>query len=737
MVDLKGILRAQGKAIPAHPALQSGEPITTYIQGANQGRDREPKIAQREAPRHLQAYGGQQDAIDWVMDCVRLYADTASGADWYFERAGKRLFLERTDETPDDAELVPDSLKLLFEEPNPYMPFSELVELLITDLLLIGNGYWLKWRSNEEGRPLAVYRLAPAYVKAVPSAFGIKRYEYQPPGAKEPLRIEPEEIIHFKLPNPHSYHYGIGLIQGGARALDLELALTDAQANYYENKADPSMIVQSERRVPRDVFNKLRAQLRARAQGTNRAGDLLVLEAGLTAKTLSPSARDALYAEITKLSRDRIFTMFRTSPMLFGLTDEAAGGNKITDARREFDNYVMRPFLKKLAERITLGLARAWGVNFVYDHRYVMPPEDLVKLASDFAALPGIKPKEVRQFLRSLGIEETTGDTEVDEMILNLPGEELDEDGQGGFPDRSLAGEPGRPPKGSNTRAFPKGGGALPVGSAARRGKKAMSVDDAIERVRELESKAVVQFEEPERTSVGRLSAEQAPSDPSASSRTASINAAQSFIELGLGDAARDLERDLISELDQKALKTSDLVSRVRRSRAWARFQARVEEVLAEGARRAANAGVINAGVRPDDDLDYDAIVKTVIHRPDGIRGIVRTLKDRVARRVRDARAADGERPDFNAAISDTVREWMGGSLTTVADTEATHAYNEATLTAAEAAGVTEVYVTDGEDHDEPCKEAHGSVWDIETARENRLEHPRCRRAFLPLPATA
>ena len=32
-------------------------------------------------------------------------------------------------------------------------------------------------------------------------------------------------MIHFKLPNPHSPYYGLGIVQGGGRPLDLELAL--------------------------------------------------------------------------------------------------------------------------------------------------------------------------------------------------------------------------------------------------------------------------------------------------------------------------------------------------------------------------------------------------------------------------------------------------------------------------------------------------------------------------------
>jgi hypothetical protein len=204
-------------------------------------------------------------------------------------------------------------------------------------------------------------------------------------------------------------------------------------------------------------------------------------------------------------------------------------------------------------------------------------------------------------------------------------------------------------------------------------------------------------------------------------------------MELQLQDAAVALERGLLDTVEGKALKTTDIVARIRRSPAWKTFRERLEAILEEGARRAAASGALHSGLEPEDDVDYDAIVRSVIHRPEGVRSILKTIRDRVANRVKAARDKDGERQDFEAAVREAVGEWTTSQAQTIAESEAVHAYNEATLTVAEATGVTQVYVEDGHDHDEPCREADGSVWDIEYAREHRLEHPRCRRAFLPL----
>lgn len=735
--SLERAVQSEGKALVAHPAFMGRAPVSVYSPG--KARER-AVISQREAGHHAQAYGGNE-AIDWVYDCVGLYTDACSTAPYKLTKPdGTKLVRAKTKGTPPEYEVGPADLYALLDKPNPFQLYDELISLLVIDLLLVGNAYWVKWRPNSAGQPIALYRLAPSHVKIDPGPYGPIAYKYQPPGAKDPIELQPEDIIHFRRPNPHSAYYGMGVIQGGGRAMDLELAITDTMASYYENRADPSMIVQSERRVPRDVFNKLRAQLRAKASGSKNAGELLVLESGLKASSLSTSASDALFDKLSRMSRDRIFTKFRASPMLFGLIDTGSGGNKVSDARRDFDNYALRPFMEKVSRAISEHLVSAWDINYMVDHRQNLPPEEAIKAAESVAKAPGVKVREVRAAYAWMGLEESTGDSEIDETVLNLPGEQLGPDGMpvdgapAAFADQPLGTEPGRPPKMENTRAFPKGTQArTPAG-------KALSLDEIDARlsvaalIQAAEGKAVPAEKQ---AADQRLPGEQRPGDTFASARQTDIDATTNAIAAGLRDATVQLERDLLDVVEGKALKSSDIVSRVRKSPAWATFKTRVEAVLSDGARQAAASGVMHSGLDPEEDVDYDAIVKSIVHRPEGLRSVINTLKERVVKRVKDAREGDAERHEYDAAVRAVISEWSDSQAVTVADTEATHAYNEATLTAAELSGVAQVYVTDGDDHDEPCQEANGSVWTVEEARSKRIEHPRCRRAFLPLQAVA
>lgn len=707
---------AQSKALGDHPVFHDfTTPTTHYTPGAART---DAMISQREAAVHGSVYGGRY-AVDWAMDCVRLYADTTSSATWHLERDGKVLVQSKEPNTPKDYQVGPKDLYELLDRPNPFMDYSELIDLLVIDLLLVGNAYWYKHAVGDDGKPLSLFRMSPAHVKIKPGPNGPKGYEYQPPGARSPMKFALDSVCHFRLPNPHSPYYGLGIVQGGGRVFDTEIALTETQASYYENNADPSVIFQSDRRVPRDVFNKLRAQLRAKVSGPSNSGEMLLLENGLKASTLSPSARDALFEEITKLSRDRIFAMFRCAPMLFGIMDESSGSTKISDFRREFDTKTMRPFLDRLQKRITRALLEPWDVDFVFDYNYTIPQEEIIKQAGELAAIPGITPREIRRFLAPIGVEESTGDAEIDDMVLNLPGEEMDEDGQGGLADRNLPGEAGRPPKGENTSKFPR--------RAAVRKPAAKDVWSVInERMARAEVKAVaLRAEQP-----WKMPAERRPPDQLADDRTAAINYVVNSTVPKINDAVHVLERALMDHTEGTKALTREAERRMRNSSAWSVFGGMLEDALVASTEAAASTALTHQGaLGRQATIDVEELAQDIVRRPEGLDSIVANLKTETLKIVGDAIEAGKEREEVDLLIRQKIDTWRRSHSETVALTEVTHAYNETTLAVAEAVG-GKVLVEDGHDHDAECAEADGQVWDIEQARSNRLEHPRCRRAF-------
>lgn len=436
------------------------------------------RYSQREAARHLEAYGGDKDGIDAVMNATRLISQTASSAAYHFERGTTRLENERGVDTPSYARIAPADLVKLLEQPNTWFDWVEMLELLIIDLLLVGNGYWLKFGLTSDGRPLALYRLHPAFVTIIPGSAEnghpgdlIWKYEYQVPGKSVPVRFDPSEVIHFRQPNPHSpgSMLGMGLIQGAARVYDVELGLTETMASYFENGAFLAGVIETDRNVPDPIFKKVERMFAYLFAGGPNAYKTAILERGMKYRAIQPSAADSQFEVLSRLSARRIYRMF--GPGVQGIL-AAEEGEKLSEAERLFDTKTMRPLLDRIQRKLTTDLASKWGLKFKIDYQYVMPEEQRLSLAGDFATIPGVK---VRQVLEKVGLP-PTGDPEIDELVLNLPGENMDKNGEGvdggpGLADEPLGSEPGRPPLRKNTAAIKPGASKQP-GARARRSEK-------------------------------------------------------------------------------------------------------------------------------------------------------------------------------------------------------------------------------------------------------------------------
>lgn len=432
------------------------------------------RISSRNASRHSQTYGGS-DAIDWVMDCVDLYAQTASNAKYHWERDGKKYVAQKSDSDADDVHEAPADLAALFAHPCPTIDWTELIELAVIDILLAGEFFWLKFQVNTLGKPKALYRISPALIEVVPDAVAPKGYIYTPPGGK-PMKLSPDEVLHVKRPNPHNPWRGLSYIAGGPRTFDLELSLTDQMANYYQQGTKLAGTLESDRSVPPSSFQKIKRGFLQMYAGAANAHKVAVLERGLKFKPTSADAQQAEFAVISKWSRDRVHANFKCSPVLTG---DVGGVDRqsVREAQRIFDNKVMRPFLNRVQSMISLGLTQAWGFDFVIEHEYVMPIEDKLDLAVGLATLPGLQVKDIREAVGKPPL----GD-ERDEIVLNLPGLPREE---GGHPDPNLAGEAGRPPQRENTVAFPKPGQALPPSANAREGYQ-KALRDNLDRIREM-----------------------------------------------------------------------------------------------------------------------------------------------------------------------------------------------------------------------------------------------------------
>ena len=454
---------AGGKALPAPP------PADLYAAaGLPIGGPAVPltsRLSQREARRHMAAYGGAQ-AIDTLNNCVNTYLDALTLAEWEFKKDGVTYLPHLPKEAPPEVLEAPQDLVSLIERPNPWQNWDNFLGLAVTDYLILGNFYWLKFRPTQgSDKPLALYRLNPADVTVLPGKTElIAGYEYKIPGHGAPVHFPADMVIHGMRPNPHNPYFGLGIVAAGARMLDTEIALTETQAQFFEQGAKLSGVLQTDRRVPDPVFKKITMQFRNLYSGSQNAYKVAVLEQGLQFKSIQPTAAENEFVALTNLSFERICRLFRIPPELLNGSSSGRPGI-MQEAKRQFTSDTMAPLIKRLNATISHELTQpGWGFDFFMDYKYVMPREDQLKLVAGIATLPGIRINEIRQEagLEPLPKNEVGDDGKpIGDLIINLPMPSTEN--PGGVADQPLPNEAGRPPKMENTLAFPtRGSGANP-----------------------------------------------------------------------------------------------------------------------------------------------------------------------------------------------------------------------------------------------------------------------------------
>lgn len=451
----------------AHSALSGKSAPFLGDRGSRPGAPWETGPGGAQRPRgaalHGQAYGGGRDGVDYFYEVANIFATAATTADWHLRDDDKRLVLELPEgEKPPNVEKITGDLRTLFTVPNPWMTWRELLELYVIDLLAVGDAVWLKQGAMPDGsQALALYRIPPQNMEAIPGKEALIDHYIFTQGRKR-MKVQPQFVVHTRLPNPHSENsmLGLGVVQAAPQVFDVELGLLEAQRNFFENGTVLSGTMESDKSIPEATRKKSLREFRQLQKGSRNWFNVAFLERGMRYRPIQANAQQADYRNLSLMSRERVFGLLRTPLILSGVATSDTAGMKMDEARRFWSEEVGQPFLSRLADAFSLSLVGDRDLTFKFDYGYKIPEADKIDLALAYADLPGITVGEVRTKaglppLPADLVDPQTGEP-VSELVLNLPGPSTE--GPDGSPD-NLDGrdQGGRPADRENVPAVPAG----------------------------------------------------------------------------------------------------------------------------------------------------------------------------------------------------------------------------------------------------------------------------------------
>jgi HK97 family phage portal protein len=255
-------------------------------------------------------------------------------------------------------------------EPYPDVSPFQFKELVLTDLLLWGNHYSLKVRSENGDRILRLLRIPPWQVS-------VKREQstglnpsgklYRCAGAAAPYT--PWELLH--VPGlGYDGLVGLSPISLARQAIGLAVAAEEYGARLFGSGALMSGILTTDQALPDEATAEaLKARWKAKIAGVARAHEVAVLDRGAKFEPVSINPEDAQMLATRQFSIQEIARLFGVPPFLLAdSSGSTSWGSGLQTFGEMFVRFTLTTWLSRVEQRFSAHLLpRGQEARFVTD----------------------------------------------------------------------------------------------------------------------------------------------------------------------------------------------------------------------------------------------------------------------------------------------------------------------------------------------------------------------------------
>lgn len=279
--------------------------------------------------------------VSAVYGCVRIISEGISA-----------LPLRIYEKTDTGRQVANHPLNEIFQLPNGIQTGFEMREFLASSLLLRGNQYTQKARSNR-GAIGELIPLYPQHMNPDKDSSGRLVFDYQEPGA---ARVFSQDEIWRTAGLGSNGVTGLSPIALGRESIGLAMALEEHGATLFKNGTQTDKVFEMPTTLTDESFERLKKQLEQH-QGSGNAHKPLILEGGLTTKNIGMNNEDSQFIESRKLQIADIARFYRVPLHMLNELDKATFSN-IEHQSIEFVRDTLTPWLVRLEASIYRDLLR-------------------------------------------------------------------------------------------------------------------------------------------------------------------------------------------------------------------------------------------------------------------------------------------------------------------------------------------------------------------------------------------
>ena len=264
----------------------------------------------------------------------------------------------------DSWEDVPTSpLQRLLDTPNPDQSLYELMYAASQALDLSGNAYISEIKRGRT--PIALWLLPSEHMRIKPGRSALVDYfEYDEEGTK--LRIEPDDMIQLKMPNPNSRWFGMPVLMAAGRATDVDRESGIWQKSSLQNRGVVDVHFEVPEGTTPEQVAAMRQSYQERSAGPDNARKPMFTSGKVT--QLGQTAVEMDFANSRKACWTEIAAVFGTPLASLGFTEDVNLANAESMNKQLWQNTIV-PQLDLIKRQLNHQLASEFGPEWriVYD----------------------------------------------------------------------------------------------------------------------------------------------------------------------------------------------------------------------------------------------------------------------------------------------------------------------------------------------------------------------------------
>ncbi len=268
----------------------------------------------------------------------------------------------------------------LLDQFNPVTTKSDAIYNTQSHKKLTGDAFWLKEYNGN--RIVALYQLDPTKIELILGDPNSERsqlvigYKYVDTinGQRVAVTYEPNQILHFKKPNPKNMFRGLGAVEALVNTIDTDNLTNEVQKNLFKNGAITNFVLSTDQKVSNDQLKRLEMDMKRGHSGALNAFKMMLLGNGLKPVPISFSNKDMEFIKIMEWYRDKIMIGFGNTKASLGIIDDVNRAS-FESAYNSWLSTTVKPDMDAIANTLNEFLVPEFGKNLLLG--YVNPvPED-------------------------------------------------------------------------------------------------------------------------------------------------------------------------------------------------------------------------------------------------------------------------------------------------------------------------------------------------------------------------